>query len=73
LYDLFLLLLYIYIGKLVSMLAGNVASILSGGVLVILLTMLTTAPLNVDQKIEVWERTRDIDSPLTPWPELYAK
>lgn len=55
------------------MLVGNVTSIGIGGILVVVLTFLTTEPLNVDQIGEVWEKTRDIDSPLMPWTEIYAK
>lgn len=60
-------------GKLISMLVGNVFSIGTGGILVVVFTLLTTQPLNVDQIGEVWEKTRDIDSPLMPWTEIYAK
>ena len=60
-------------GKLISMLAGNVASLGVGGILVILMTLVTSGPLNVDQVREVWEKTRDIDSPLLPWSEIYSK
>lgn len=55
------------------MLVGNMASIGSGGILVVVLTFCTTSPLNVDQKLEIWEKTRDIDSPLLPWYEVYKK
>ena len=41
-----------------SMLVGNLASILTGGVLVVILTLCTTKPLNIDQKLEIWERIR---------------
>lgn len=60
-------------GKLISMLAGNVASLTVGGIFVILMTLTTSKPLNVDQVREVWEKTRDIDSPLLPWSEIYSK
>jgi hypothetical protein len=60
-------------GKLISMLVGNVFSIGTGGILVVVLTLITTKPLNVDQIGEVWEKTRDIDSPLLPWTEIYAR
>jgi hypothetical protein len=55
------------------MLVGNCCSIGIGGIVVVLLTLITTKPLNVDQTGEVWEKTRDIDSPLLPWTEIYAK
>lgn len=60
-------------GNLISMLAGNVASLGVGGLVAVVLTFLTTKPLNVDQIREVWEKTRDIDSPLLPWSEIYSK
>lgn len=60
-------------GRLISMLIGNAASLLSGGLLVVILTFITSNRLNVDQKLEIWEKTRDIDSPLCPWYEIYAK
>ncbi|RNA39194.1 urea-proton symporter DUR3-like [Brachionus plicatilis] len=60
-------------GNLISMLAGNVASLGIGGIMAALLTFLTSKPLNVDQIREVWEKTRDIDSPLLPWSEIYSK
>jgi hypothetical protein len=60
-------------GKLISMLVGNVFSIGAGGILVVAMTHITTKPLNVDQIGEVWEKTRDIDSPLQPWAEIYAR
>lgn len=53
------------------MLVGNLASISTGGVLAILVTYFSTQPLNVDQKLEIWEKIRDIDSPLKPWYEIY--
>jgi hypothetical protein len=55
------------------MLVGNCLAIGVGGIVVVILTLLTTKPLNVDQTGEVWEKTRDIDSPLLPWTEIYAK
>jgi hypothetical protein len=60
-------------GALIPMLVGNCLSIGVGGIVVVLLTLITTKPLNVDQTGEVWEKTRDIDSPLLPWTEIYAK
>ncbi|CAF0718552.1 unnamed protein product [Brachionus calyciflorus] len=60
-------------GELISMLAGNVASLGIGGIMLVLLTIFTAKPLNVDQVREVWEKTRDIDSPLLPWSEIYSK
>ena len=60
-------------GELIPMLVGNCFSIGISGILVVILTFVTARPLNVDQMGEVWEKTRDIDSPLLPWTEIYAK
>lgn len=60
-------------GNLISMLAGNVASLGTGGLAAFLLTLVSTKSLNVDQIREVWEKTRDIDSPLLPWSEIYSR
>lgn len=60
-------------GSNYPMLIGNLFSIGVGGILVVVLTYVTTKPLNVDQIGEVWENTRDIDSPILPWTEVYAK
>jgi hypothetical protein len=55
------------------MIVGNIFAIGFGGLVLVVLTLCTTKPLNVDQTLEVWERTRDIDSPLMPWSEVYSR
>ncbi|KAH3853912.1 hypothetical protein DPMN_096450 [Dreissena polymorpha] len=49
---------------------GNLVSLLSGGVIAVLVSLLSGKN---KEGAEVWEKTRDIDSPLSPWTELYAK
>ena len=51
-------------------LTGNLVSLLSGGVIAVLVSLLSGKN---KEGAEVWEKTRDIDSPLSPWTELYAK
>ncbi|XP_052271715.1 uncharacterized protein LOC127872425 [Dreissena polymorpha] len=51
-------------------LTGNLVSLLSGGVIAVLVSLLSGKN---KEGAEVWEKTRDIDSPLNPWTELYAK
>ncbi|XP_072174249.1 uncharacterized protein [Diadema setosum] len=57
----------------VSMLIGNLGSIFSGALLCIFISLVTNRNVSEEQKAEIWEKTRDIDNPLSPWPELYVK
>lgn len=54
------------------MLAGNLVGIISSGIITPIVSILTS---QYDQKkgVDVWENTRDIDNPLSPWTERYAK
>ncbi len=36
-------------------------------------TLISTKPLTEEQETDVWEKTRAVDDPLQPWPELYAE
>jgi len=56
-----------------SMLTGNLCAILSGGVLAVIVTFITNWHYDASTSTEVWETTRDIDNPLSPWTELYAR
>ena len=60
-------------GAELSMLVGNVVAIVSGGILTVVVTLITNRDFSEAQAIETWENTRDIDSPLSPWTELYAR
>jgi hypothetical protein len=55
------------------MLAGNVVAILAGGLITIVMSFVTNRDYVKEQETEIWENTRDIDSPLSPWTEVYAK
>ena len=59
-------------GKENAMLAGNLVGIISSGIITPIVSILTS---QYDQKkgVDVWENTRDIDNPLSPWTERYAK
>ncbi|KAL4238295.1 hypothetical protein ACF0H5_003007 [Mactra antiquata] len=52
------------------MLTGNVVSLVAGGVIAVVISLLS---LGNKEDPEVWEKTRDIDNPLSPWTELYEK
>ena len=55
------------------MLAGNLAAILTGGLLTLVVTLTTNRHFDSSMAHEVWENTRDIDNPLSPWTECYAR
>ena len=50
-------------GAEVSMLCGNLAAILSGAVLTIVISLVTNRQQTADVAHEIWENTRDIDNP----------
>ncbi|XP_022084721.1 urea-proton symporter DUR3-like [Acanthaster planci] len=56
-----------------SMLIGNCTSLLSGGLIAVGVTFFTKHPLSEQERMEIWEKTRDIDNPLSPWTELYVR
>ena len=54
------------------MLAGNLTSIIAGGAICVLVSWISGRGIDVNDD-EVWQNTRDIDNPLSPWAELYAR
>ncbi|XP_048764480.2 uncharacterized protein LOC125672302 [Ostrea edulis] len=59
-------------GKENAMLAGNLVGILSSGIITPIVSILTSQD-GFQVADNVWENTRDIDNPLSPWTERYAK
>ena len=55
------------------MLVGNLAAIFSGAFLTIIISLVENRHFDNSQSDDVWETTRDIDNPLSPWTELYAR
>ena len=55
-----------------SMLAGNLCAILSGGLITVIVSLVQMRDREINVA-EVWETTRDIDNPLNPWTEVYAR
>jgi len=52
------------------MLVGNLVSILSGGTITVVISLIRGR----DQPSDVvWENTRDIDNPLRPWSDFYVR
>lgn len=60
-------------GREEAMLGGNIVAIVSGGLLSFLVSMVTNRNFDSSRGAEVWESTRDIDNPLSPWTENYAR
>ncbi|CAL1534239.1 unnamed protein product [Lymnaea stagnalis] len=60
-------------GREIPMLSGNLVAILGGGSITILVTLVGNRHYDVSMGEEIWENTRDIDNPLTPWKEKYQK
>lgn len=59
-------------GKELPMLIGNLTSICVGGLVCVIVSLVQTKQRGGCLSNETWELTRDIDSPLSPWTELYA-
>lgn len=55
------------------MLYGNLVAILSGGFISIVVSLITNRHYIPEKESEIWESTRDIDNPLSPWTEMYAR
>ena len=52
------------------MLVGNLVSILSGGTITVVVSLIRGKDQPPDT---VWENTRDIDNPLRPWSDFYVR
>ncbi|XP_060608093.1 uncharacterized protein LOC132760193 [Ruditapes philippinarum] len=52
------------------MLSGNLMSLVAGAVISISVSLVSGRS---EEGSEIWEKTRDIDNPLSPWTELYEK
>ena len=55
------------------MLVGNVTAICSGAAISIIVSFVTNRNYSPEMAAEIWENTRDIDNPLGPWTERYAR
>ncbi|XP_072019734.1 LOW QUALITY PROTEIN: uncharacterized protein [Amphiura filiformis] len=57
----------------ISMLIANCVAIFSGAAITIIMSFVTKRHISEFETAETWEKTRDIDNPLSPWPELYIR
>ena len=58
-------------GQEIPMLTGNCVAITMGAVISILVTFLTRWNMTKEMEEEEWNKTRDIDNPLSPWVSKY--
>merc|ERR1712213_150249 len=58
-------------GRELPMLFGNITAIGMGAVFTIVVTFITRWKMTPEIEEEEWEKTRDIDNPLSPWVSKY--
>jgi len=58
-------------GRELPMLYGNITAIGMGAVFTIIVTFITRWNMSPEIEEEEWEKTRDIDNPLSPWVAKY--
>ncbi|XP_060071327.1 uncharacterized protein LOC132551230 [Ylistrum balloti] len=60
-------------GREMPLLCGNIVAIMSGGIITVVTSFVQSWKYGSIPREEIWEKTRDIDSPLSPWTQLYEK
>merc|ERR1719436_2076202 len=58
-------------GEEFPMLVGNIVAITVGGLACIIVTFITRRHLTAEMEETEWDKTRDIDNPLSPWVNKY--
>merc|ERR1719187_453786 len=58
-------------GEEFPMLVGNIVAITVGGLACIIVTFVTRRHLTAEMEETEWDKTRDIDNPLSPWVNKY--
>ena len=53
------------------MLAGNITAISVGAIMAIVVSLITRPSMSKEEVEEEWEKTREIDNPLSPWVQKY--
>ena len=53
------------------MLAGNITAISVGAIMAIVVSLITRPSMTKEEVEEEWEKTREIDNPLSPWVQKY--
>ena len=58
-------------GEELPMLTGNILAISVGGVISLVVSFITNMRLTPEMEEAEWDKTRDIDNPLSPWVAKY--
>lgn len=58
-------------GQQRPMLIGNIVSVSVGGLVCVVVSLMENLRMTTEQMEREWEKTRDIDNPLTPWVFVY--
>ncbi len=58
-------------GREMPMLAGNIVSFVNGALFSVVVSLLTRRRMTPEEVEAEWEKTRDIDNPLSPWVQVY--
>ncbi len=53
------------------MLAGNIVAISTGALFGIVVSFITRPRMTSEEVEAEWEKTRNIDNPLSPWVQVY--
>ena len=53
------------------MLAGNITAISVGAIMATLVSLITRPSMTKEEVEAEWEKTREIDNPLSPWVQKY--
>ncbi len=60
-----------YVLQQLPMLTGNIVSFASGAIFAIVVSFATRPHMSKEEVEIEWEKTRDIDNPLSPWVQVY--
>eukprot|EP00058_Branchiostoma_floridae_P025995 XP_002611485.1 hypothetical protein BRAFLDRAFT_63880 [Branchiostoma floridae] len=60
-----------FLGDQVSMIVGNLVSILSGGAICAVVSIVQSYGKTEDELMREWDKTRSVDNPLKPWGPTY--
>merc|ERR1719305_818801 len=58
-------------GEQYPMMAGNITAICFGAMAAVIVSLCTRGHMTAEEVEAEWERTRDIDNPLSPWVQVY--
>ena len=65
--------MYYYLVQLYPLVVASACSLCVGGVVCIVVSLVLSIGTEETRPDEAWEVTRNIDNPLCPWTEVYAR